>query len=129
VEVPYTQKAVEKIYQWAMDDIDMAAPSLWEYEIVSVLRKYASAEIMDKDYVFKALDQIFSLNVSSIKSTLEGHRNALRWAERLSDYVAYDAQYLALAEQLEAEYWTADRRLVQAAQNAGVDWTYWLGEG
>lgn len=128
VEVPYTAAARKKIDEWTMDDLDLAVPYLWEYEIGSVLRKYASTGIMESDVVIKALNQIFSLNVISNKTTMNGHRIALNWAARLGDYVAYNAQYIALAEQFEAEFWTADRRFAQEAQNAGVDWAHWLGE-
>lgn len=38
--------------------------------------------------------------------------SALDLAERLSLSATYDAHYLALAEWLGAEFWTADQRLV-----------------
>lgn len=45
-------------------------------------------------------------------------RRALKLAEALSLPATYDAHYLALAERLGAEFWTADRCLAQAAQKA-----------
>jgi len=36
---------------------------------------------------------------------------------------SYDAYYLALAEQLGAEFWTADRRLSRAVQSH-LDWVH-----
>jgi predicted nucleic acid-binding protein len=44
------------------------------------------------------------------------HGLALDLAERFSLPAAYDAHYLALAEWLGGEFWTADRRLVRAVQ-------------
>ena len=44
------------------------------------------------------------------------HRRALDLAERFDLPAAYDGHYLALAERLDAEFWTADRRLAQAVQ-------------
>jgi len=53
---------------------------------------------------------------------------ALRWAERLGQSKAYDAQYVALAEQMGAELWSADQRLVNALQAQEVSWAHWIGE-
>ena len=55
-------------------------------------------------------------------------QSALRWAARLNQARAYDAFHLALAEELGAEFWTADRRLANAAQRAGATWAHWIGE-
>jgi len=61
---------------------------------------------------------------------MEPHRcqAVLEWAGRLNQSRAYDAFYMALAEELGAEFWTADQRLARAAQQAGVTWTHWIGE-
>jgi predicted nucleic acid-binding protein len=56
------------------------------------------------------------------------NRTALDWAERAGQAKAYDAQYLALAEEMRAEFWTADERLVRDVQQAGADWAHWIGE-
>ena len=55
-------------------------------------------------------------------------RAAYAWAERLGQSRAYDAQYLAVAEQEGLELWTADRRLVRNAEQAGVRWVRRIGE-
>lgn len=49
---------------------------------------------------------------------------ALVWSRRLRRGNAYDSAYLALAEALGAELWTADRRLTNAA---GQPWIHYLG--
>ncbi len=53
---------------------------------------------------------------------------ALTWAERLGQTKAYDAFYLALAEGLSAEFWTADKRLARRARHAGADFVRLLGK-
>jgi predicted nucleic acid-binding protein len=55
-------------------------------------------------------------------------KNSLVWAEKIPQAVAYDAQYLALAESLKADLWTADRRLFNSVQQAGVNFAHWLGD-
>src|SRR5438477_244782 len=53
---------------------------------------------------------------------------AFEWAGRLNQVRAYDGFYLALAEQLKAEFWTADKRLANAVQQIGANWVHWIGE-
>ena len=45
------------------------------------------------------------------------HNKAMELAQNLSLPAAYDAHYLALAKKLDAEFWTADRKLVRAVQS------------
>jgi len=40
---------------------------------------------------------------------------------------AYDAHYLALAEMLGCEFWTADRRLYNAVKEE-LPWVKWLSD-
>ena len=128
IQVPYTPTARKLVGRWTVEDIDLAAPVLWEYEIVSALRKFIYSGHIEQENAFEALKQIFSMDVTIVAQTLESHILALQWAERLGQFVAYDAQYLALAEQLSADFWTADRRLAHLAQQAGAAWVHWLGE-
>jgi predicted nucleic acid-binding protein len=44
----------------------------------------------------------------------ELHERALSLAQRFALPAAYDAHYMALAEHLDGELWTSDRRLIQA---------------
>ena len=54
--------------------------------------------------------------------------SALEFATRFNRPKAYDAQYLALADLLGCELWTADRRLVSAVAGK-LPWVRWIGEG
>jgi len=53
-------------------------------------------------------------------------RAALTWAARLGQSKAYDGFYLALAERLGADLWTADERLLNRMRQLGVAWVRWL---
>jgi predicted nucleic acid-binding protein len=50
------------------------------------------------------------------------HNWALSWARKLGHSKAYDAQYLALAEEMKCPLLTADLRLARAARALGADW-------
>ncbi|MBN1657789.1 MAG: type II toxin-antitoxin system VapC family toxin [Anaerolineae bacterium] len=75
----------------------------------------------------EAINTILALDICCSMPTPELHGRALSWADRLGHSKAYDAHYLALAEQEGIEFWTADRRLANGAQQAGAHWVYWIG--
>jgi predicted nucleic acid-binding protein len=54
--------------------------------------------------------------------------SALAWAERLNRYFACAAHTLALADNLGAEFWTADRSLARQAVRAGFPAIHKIGE-
>ncbi|MFN8474931.1 MAG: type II toxin-antitoxin system VapC family toxin [Anaerolineae bacterium] len=119
---PYSAAASQRLMTWHDDGDELFVPSLWQYEVVSVLRKAVAAKMLSAADALEALDAIFVLQFTEVSPSLDTHRLALAWADRLNHAAAYDAQYLAAAEQLGAELWTADRRLVQRAQQLGVQW-------
>ncbi len=51
-------------------------------------------------------------------------RLAFDWTVRLNQAAAYDSFYLALAEALRCELWTADQHLYDAV---GQPWVRWVG--
>jgi predicted nucleic acid-binding protein len=76
----------------------------------------------------EAMHRILDLQIRCLPPTRELHDRALWWAERLGRNKTYDTHYVALAEQQQVELWTADRRLVNAAGQAGASWVRWMGE-
>ena len=55
------------------------------------------------------------------------HSRALELASLLRQGAAYDVHYLALAESLGCELWTADERFYRAATAAARN-VHWIGE-
>jgi predicted nucleic acid-binding protein len=47
---------------------------------------------------------------------------------QLKRAAAYDNYYLALAESLKCDLWTADNKLYQAAQNNDITWVRHVSE-
>lgn len=128
LRLPYSDLAEQAWAQWQRERARILVPCLWQYEVVSTLRKASTQELLSAQDTTTALDLLFSLGAVSVEPSLEQHRLALNWAKRLSQKVAYDAQYLALAEQTGAQLWTADRSLAHRAREAGATWVSWLGE-
>ncbi len=107
---------------------DVLAPEIWLPETVSVIRRMAYGHYLTSAEALTAVHDLFSLDVQVMMSDEALALSALQWAERLGQSKAYDAFYVALAERAGADLWTADRRLVNGARQAGVTWVRWVGE-
>jgi predicted nucleic acid-binding protein len=62
----------------------------------------------------------FGLGVQLFSPDDEQALKAFAWTERLQRAAAYDSFYLALAESLGCEFWTVDKRLVNAVDKPWV---------
>lgn len=88
----------------------VAAPDLVDVETVSVLRKRWLAGTVSDHRFAAALDDLEAIDLDRFPT-----RHLMRRAFELRATVtAYDAAYVALAEGLDAELVTADRRLANA---------------
>ncbi|MBC6480943.1 MAG: type II toxin-antitoxin system VapC family toxin [Hormoscilla sp. GM7CHS1pb] len=128
IPVPYTAAATRKMQQWQNTNVELVVPTLWAYEVVSSLRKAVAISGLSADRVAAGLQYILSLNIRQVPPTPALHQQALIWAGRLNQIVAYDAAYLALAEEEDAEFWTADRRIADAARNLNISWVHHIEE-
>jgi predicted nucleic acid-binding protein len=126
--LPYASQATTKIDQWQDAQVRMLAPMLWEYEVVSGIRRALATRSLTATQATFALRRILGLGVECLPPTTVLHERALHWAEQLRQSKAYDAHYLALAEQMGCEFWTADERLFNNARQLGLTWVRWIGE-
>jgi predicted nucleic acid-binding protein len=97
-------------------DIDLHVPALSDLEIVSALRRLVRSEGTSIPRAEQAIRHYLDLPL-----TRHGHEALLHRCFELRDVLsAYDAAYVALAEALEADLVTADRRLARAAEALGI---------
>ena len=122
--LPYSNAAALHAAAWKRNGEVFYAPYLMQYEITSVLRRAIVDKFINSARAESAIRQIFNLHIDYFAPTEQLHTRALYWAERLGHSKAYDAYYLALAEQERVDFWSADRRLVNGARQAGVTWVY-----
>lgn len=92
-------------------DQSLHAPHLIDLEVAQVLRRYCFAGDLKRDRAEEALEDFLALEVYRYPHELFLPRV---WELRES-FTAYDAVYLALAEELSAPLLTGDRRLAKAA--------------
>lgn len=108
--------------RWDAEGRQVIAPTLLYYEVTNALYRYRRQGLMSLAAVRLALKAALSLPLH-LHGEADLHQHALRLAERFSLPATYDAHYLALAEQLGAEFWTADRKLARAVQ-AALPWVH-----
>lgn len=110
VEEEYSDQARALVAQIADQKISVITPSLFQYELVSILRKLSHRKIISVNdgeaYLAKLLLYPMTLVFDDAL-----HRRAYEIASQLNLPAAYDAQYLAVAERYECEFWTSDERL------------------
>ncbi len=106
---------------WAEERVTLHAPALCLYEVTSALSRAVQMGTLTADEGRRTLDLIRALGVELVSPDEDQALSALEWALRLKRAAAYDSSCLALAEALQCELWTADRRLQNAA---GVLWVH-----
>lgn len=108
-----TDEVLSLLSAWRREGTVLFAPTLIEYEVVSVLRKYVFRNLLTSEEGNHA-----RILFSSLPLDLQppGVFLPLAWklAEQLSLATIYDPCYLALSEKLVCPLWTADMRFVNS---------------
>jgi predicted nucleic acid-binding protein len=104
----------------------IVAPPLLNSEITNVLRQQMRREGLSLADATTLMRQFWSLAVTlRVPSGL--HEQALALADRFNLPAAYDAHYLALAQALGCDLWTADQRLVNTVSGK-LPVVRWIGD-
>ncbi len=97
-------------HRWRIEERSFVAPMLLRYEVTNALHRLRRAGTLTDAGAHEALRSAIDLPIK-LHADAELHDGALGFAARFDLPAAYDAHYLALADQLGVEFWTADRRL------------------
>ncbi len=126
VREEHTDKALAILRAWNDEEVTPAAPHLLPFEVANALhRKVLRGELSVGDTA-RMISQLFSSGLE-LHQTAGLHVRALELASELGQGAAYDAHYLALAERVGCELWTADERFYRAASPSIAN-VRWLGE-
>lgn len=121
----YSGQAAAIWEYWDVSNIHVAAPSLFHYEVVAAVRKHTYRGTITSEEAKTSLEKLLSHPVDLLMSpTLLKRAYAL--ATQFNRPTAYDAQYLAVAEHLQCEFWTADEKLYNTV-HAPLPWVKWIG--
>jgi predicted nucleic acid-binding protein len=109
-------------------EVQPVAPALWAHETTSAIAKTVHfGEITEKEG-HQALEKLDALGVRLFVADIEQNYAAFDWTLRLKRASAYDSYYLVLAQALECDFWTADKRLFNALQETRLGWVHWIEE-
>ncbi len=110
---------------WLQSRLEITAPDLFTYETTAVLRNRVFRKEITQNEADEALEILVGLEITyHHPSTLQ----QLAWslARVTSRPTAYDAFYLALAQQESCPFWTGDRRLYNAVKDR-LKWVHVVG--
>ena len=125
VEEEDSDKAHAVLQSWVSQDITRIAPYLMPFEVANALHRRVVRGELSVDESARMIARLLGSRLE-LHQTPSLHVRALELASQLSQAAAYDAHYLALAEEFGCELWTADERFHLAAVTAGN--VHWIGE-
>ena len=107
---------VEDLWRgWYHVGREIVAPHLLHCEITSVICNAIYRSRITPEEGLQILERLLALPVRLLAAE-RLHITACKMAIELGQPAAYDAHYLALAQNLGCELWTGDRRLYQAVR-------------
>ena len=104
----------------------MAAPHLMPVEVANALHRRVTRNEMSVEVAAHLIENLLSSGIE-LHETPNLHGRALELASLTQQGAVYDAHYLALAETLGCDLWTADERFYRGASPVAQN-VHWLGE-
>ncbi len=121
-----SDEATALVRFWNDEDIQPAAPYLMSFEVANVLHRRVAQGELEVEAAAELMQELLSVGVEFYHPP-GLYTRALELASLIGQGAVYDARYLALAEILDCEYWTADRRFYRGASPV-VQNIRWVGE-
>ena len=108
------------------DGIQLAAPAIMPFEVANALHRRVVRGDLSLEVAVELMQRLISIGVK-LHHPLTIHQRALQLANHLSQGAVYDAHYLALAETLNCEMWTADQKFHRANHQSTQN-IRWIGD-
>jgi len=118
---------IKKVWQaWVSNETNLVAPALLFYEVTNGLYQQEKNKLLSPETIWKALEYSLDLPITLVNEK-NLHLRAREIAIQYKLPATYDAHYLALAEWMDIDLWTADMRLVKAVKSFGLRWVKGIG--
>lgn len=125
VDEEYSRKAISLLDKYLSNDLEILAPSLLEYELINGLIIAQKRGRVEEEKILEAVDGFISLEIK-LKNLSLFYPKVLEYS-RVYNRSAYDASYLALADEEGIILITADGELYDAVKK-DLKWVRWLGD-
>ena len=122
----HSAEAAQLLISWEEQGVDLVAPSWYACEVSNVIFQRYRSGIASAEQARSALIELLRLVPVRDYEPAAAIR-ALDLATKFRQRTTYDARYLALAELLDCELWTADQRFWTATSRAFPN-VRWIGE-
>ena len=99
---------------WRERGVQIVAPYFMPVEVSNILHQRVRRSEISIAQAERLIEELLASDIEFYHS-LAIHRRALELASELGQGAAYDSHYLALAEILDCEMWTADERFYRSA--------------
>lgn len=112
---------------WQENSVTIIAPTLFYYEITNALYRMNQADLLSIEETEGALQDALHLGIVLYGNSQipQLHEMAINLAKTLKLSAAYDAHYLALSKLLNAEFYTADKRLYNSVK-LSLNWVNFI---
>lgn len=120
----HSDNANEFLERRVMERHEAVAPLLLRSEMTNAVYQKVRRRDATLERAEQALATFFLFPIEFIAPD-DLLTSALKLAAQYDLGATYDAQYLALARALDAEFWTADMKLVRAVSEP---WVRWIGD-
>ncbi len=127
IEEERTAESRAMLVQWRGNRTRMLAPSLIMSEIANALYQRIRRGELTLNETMQLLYAVQISGIEILGYDPSIHTRALELAHQFNLRAAYDAHYLALAERVGCDLWTADERLWNSVR-AAFGWVRWIGE-
>lgn len=121
----YSDQAKSLASSWEADGTLLVAPDFMASEFATALRKKIQEGGLDALEARNLISVLYDSGIDFRPSRLL-HDRAIELAVELNQRLAYDCHYLALAESMNCDFWTADEPFYRAARSS-YPHVRWIG--
>jgi predicted nucleic acid-binding protein len=121
----YSNRVIALLTSTVQAGDPIIAPTLLPYEVANILRQ----RMVRQGLVLPLADQLMADFLTfpiALQTSPTMHQRALAIADTYGLPAAYDAHYIALAEEQGADLWTDDQRLLRGLAGR-VPFVHWIG--